>query len=49
MTAMEDILDLYARPEDLGHPMVYVDETSKQHLPGNASAAPADAGQTLPI
>ena len=32
MTAMEDILDLYARPEDLGHPMVCVDETSKQHL-----------------
>ena len=32
MTAMEDILDLYARPETPGHPMVCVDETSKQHL-----------------
>ena len=32
MTAMEDVLDLYARPEDPRHPVVCVDETSKQHL-----------------
>ena len=32
MTAMEDILDLYARPETPGQPIVCVDETSKQHL-----------------
>ena len=29
---MEDILDLYACPEDPEHPVVCVDETSKQHL-----------------
>ena len=32
MTNMEDVLDLYARPEDPRHPVVCVDETSKQHL-----------------
>ena len=32
MTAMEDILDLYARPETPEQPIVCVDETSKQHL-----------------
>ena len=29
---MEDVLDLYACPEDPGRPVVCVDETSKQHL-----------------
>ena len=29
---MEDVLDLYARPEDPRRPVVCVDETSKQHL-----------------
>ena len=32
VAAMEDILDLYACPEDPEHPVVCVDETSKQHL-----------------
>ena len=32
MTNMEDVLDLYARPEDPRRPVVCVDETSKQHL-----------------
>ena len=32
VTNMEDVLDLYARPEDPRHPVVCVDETSKQHL-----------------
>ena len=32
MSAMEGILDLYARPEDPVFPIVCVDETSKQHL-----------------
>ena len=29
---MENVLDLYHRPEDAAHPLVCVDETSKQHL-----------------
>ena len=32
MTAMEDVLDLYACLEDPKRPVVCVDETSKQHL-----------------
>ena len=32
LTNMEDVLDLYARPEDPRRPVVCVDETSKQHL-----------------
>ena len=32
VTNMEDVLDLYARPEDPRRPVVCVDETSKQHL-----------------
>ena len=32
MTAMEDVLDLYASAEDPAHPVVCVDETNKQHL-----------------
>ena len=29
---MENVLDLYHRPEDAAYPLVCVDETSKQHL-----------------
>ena len=29
---MENVLDLYHRPEAAAHPLVCVDETSKQHL-----------------
>ena len=29
---MEDVLDLYQRPEDTAFPLVCVDETSKQHI-----------------
>ena len=29
---MENVLDIYHRPEDAAHPLVCVDETSKQHL-----------------
>ena len=29
---MEDVLDLYQRPEDTASPLVCVDETSKQHI-----------------
>ena len=32
VTNMEDVLDLYARPEDPRRPVVCVDETSQQHL-----------------
>ena len=29
---MENVLDLYHRPEAAAHPLVCVDETSKQHI-----------------
>ena len=29
---MEDVLDLYHRPEATAYPLVCVDETSKQHI-----------------
>ena len=29
---MEDVLEIYHRPEDRAHPVVCVDETSKQHI-----------------
>ena len=41
---MEDVLDLYHRPEDVGHPLVCVDETSKQHLKETRQPLPVVAG-----
>ena len=32
VSAMEAILEIYYRPEDRAHPVVCVDETSKQHI-----------------
>ncbi len=29
---MEDVLDIYQRPQDATNPVVCVDETSKQHI-----------------
>ena len=49
VTNMEDVLDLYARPEDPRRPVVCVDETSKQHLQEMRPPLPSDAGQTLSI
>lgn len=34
VAAMEDVLDLYTRPHDPARPLVCLDETSKQSLPG---------------
>ena len=38
---MEDVLEIYHRPEDRAHPVFCVDETSKQHL--------KETRQSLPI
>ena len=48
VSAMEDVLEVYQRPEDPNHPVVCVDEKSQQHIreirtplpmaPGNAGA-----------
>ena len=32
VAAMEDVLDIYQRPQDGTNPVVCVDETSKQHI-----------------
>ena len=32
VAAMENILEIYQRPQDPAHPVVCVDETSQQHL-----------------
>ena len=45
MTAMEDVLDLYACPEDPKRPVVCVDETSKQHLQEMRPPLPMAAGK----
>ena len=41
---MEDVLDLYYRPEDERHPLVCVDETSKQHLKETRESLPVIEG-----
>ena len=41
---MEDILDLYHRPEDATRPMVCVDETSKQHIEETRNPLPVAEG-----
>ena len=42
---MEDVLDLYQRPEDTTHPVVCVDETSKQHIKDTRHALPGIIGR----
>ena len=32
VSAMEDVLEVYQRPEDPNHPVVCVDEKSQQHM-----------------
>ena len=44
---MEDILDLYAQPFDAQHPLVCMDETSKQLLGDVREALPLEPGQPL--
>ena len=43
---MEDVLDLYHRPEDPAYPLVCVDETSKQHLKEVPSPLPVIRGSS---
>ena len=45
VAAMEDVLELYHRPHDLDHPMVCIDETSKQHIKETRAPMPATGGQ----
>lgn len=43
---MEDVLDVYARPRDPRHPVVCVDETSKQLLEDARPGRPVAPGQS---
>ena len=45
MTAMEDVLDLYACSEDPVRPVVCVDETNKQHLQETRPPLPLEVGK----
>ena len=42
---MEDVLELYTRPEDAQYPLVCMDETNKQLLADIQEPLPAQAGQ----
>ena len=42
---MEDVLDVYTRPYDPGHPQVCLDETSKQLVADTREPLPAAPGQ----
>ena len=42
---MEDVLDLYAAPRDADHPLVCMDETSKQQILEVRPPVPAQPGQ----
>jgi hypothetical protein len=45
VAAMEDVLDVYQRPHDPEHPVVCVDETSKQLVEHVRVPLPAKPGQ----
>ena len=42
---MEDVLEVYKRPFDPSHPLVCMDESSKQHIKEVHAALPPHAGQ----
>jgi len=42
---MEDVLEVYTRPEDPDYPLVCMDETNKQLLSDVRDPLPAQAGQ----
>ena len=42
---MEDVLDVYQRPRDRAHPLVCLDETSKQLIAETRAAIPAKPGR----
>lgn len=43
--AMEDVLEVYTRPYDPTHPVVCLDETSKQLVAETRTPLPAEPGQ----
>ena len=44
---MEDVLDIYQRPQDAKNPIVCVDETSKQHIKETRTPLPMVEGSPL--
>ena len=42
---MEDVLEIYQRPQDPAHPVVCVDETSQQHIKETRPPLPMAAGR----
>ena len=42
VAAMEDVLEIYQRPQDPAHPVVCVDETSQQHLKDTRDPLPME-------
>ena len=44
VAAMEDVLEVYHRPHDPTHPVVCLDETSKQLIAETRSPIPAKPG-----
>ena len=44
---MEDVLDIYQRPQDATNPVVCVDETSKQHIKETRNPLPMVEGSPL--
>jgi DDE superfamily endonuclease len=49
VAAMEDILAVYQRPHDPAHPLVCLDETSKQLIAETRTPIPAKPGQPLRV
>ena len=45
VAAMENILEIYQRPQDPAHPVVCVDETSQQHLKDTRDPLPMAPGR----
>jgi len=46
---MEDVLDVYERPYDPTHPVVCMDETSKQRVSETRTPIPAAPGQVAKV
>ena len=46
---MEDVLDVYHRPYDPAHPVVCMDEASKQLIAEVRQPLPAQPGRTAPL
>ena len=44
---MEDVLEVYQRPQDTKNPVVCVDETSKQHIKETREPLPMGEGSQV--